>query len=115
VRSSRHLTQSPSLPALFPLYSIDIDRYTNVSTPQERAVLAAHSIQADFISPVGTAYASNVTDPTLPGYISFVTPAMVDLAHSLDIQVKPWTINRLNVVEGLMEMGVDGLIVSRLP
>lgn len=93
--------------------SIDIDTFTNVSTPQERVVLAAQSINADFISPVGTAYASNVTDPSMAGYIPLVTPEMVALAHSLDILVKPWTINRLNVVEYLVdEAGVDGIITD---
>lgn len=72
--------------------------------------MAASSIHADFISPAGTSYAnpSNATDPTQKGYVTLVTKAMVDLAHEKGMGVKPWTINRLNVVEQLVEMGVDG-------
>ncbi|KAL7414954.1 PLC-like phosphodiesterase [Mrakia frigida] len=93
------------------LAGINIDSF-NGSTVQERVVLAAASIGADFVSPAGTSYASNVTDPTQAGYIPLVTKAMVDLAHSLDIGVKPWTINRLSIVEYLVGLGVDGIITD---
>ena len=46
----------------------------------------------------------------MAGYIPFTTPALVTLAHQLGMQVKPWTIDRLNVIEELVEMGVDGVI-----
>lgn len=47
----------------------------------------------------------------MPGYIPFVTKAMVDAAHSKGLTVAPWTINRLNVIEYLInDAGVDGII-----
>jgi glycerophosphoryl diester phosphodiesterase len=70
------------------------------------------SIGADFLSPVATAYASPVNDPSLPGYIAFTNKTMVDAAHRSGLQVKPWTPNRLNVIKYLMEAGVDGLITD---
>jgi hypothetical protein len=73
--------------------SIDIDSF-NGSTIPERAAQAAASINADFLSPVATSYASNVTDVNLPGFIPFTTKPMVDMAHELGLAVKPWTPNR---------------------
>lgn len=38
---------------------------------------------------------------------------MVDQAHLLNMQVKPWTANRLNLIDYLInEAGVDGLITD---
>lgn len=75
------------------LAGIDIDKF-NGSDIGARVAQAAASINADFLSPVGTAYASLATDPTLAGYIPFVNKSMVDTAHSLGIDVKPWTVNK---------------------
>ncbi|KAI5452417.1 hypothetical protein NCC49_000580 [Naganishia albida] len=93
------------------LAGIDVDSF-NGSTVAERVVQAAVSIGADFLSPVATAYASPVNDPSLPGYIAFTNKTMVDAAHRSGLQVKPWTPNRLNVIKELMEIGVDGLITD---
>ena len=35
---------------------------------------------------------------------------MVDEAHGLGVKVKPWTVNRLNIVEQLLDWDVDGVI-----
>jgi hypothetical protein len=37
-------------------------------------------------------YASVVQDISLPGYIPFTNKTMVDTAHSLGMEVVPWTI-----------------------
>lgn len=112
------------------LAGIDIDSF-NGSTVAERVgeslhvgksktpadlrsdpVQAAVSIGADFLSPVATSYASPVNDPALPGYIPFTNKTMVDAAHRVGMQVKPWTPNRLNVIKFLLDIGVDGLITD---
>lgn len=73
---------------------------------------AAASIGADFISPVATAYASPVNDPALPGFIAFTNKTMVDAAHRYGLQIKPWTPNRLNLIQYLIDIGVDGVITD---
>jgi glycerophosphoryl diester phosphodiesterase len=74
-------------------------------------------------------YASVVQDISMPGYIAFVNKTMVDTAHSLGMEVVPWTVkyvppldpvlravltvcSRLNVVEYLLSLGVDGIITD---
>jgi glycerophosphoryl diester phosphodiesterase len=37
---------------------------------------------------------------------------MIDTAHSVKMQVKPYTIDRLNTVEQLDKLGVDGIITD---
>ncbi|CED84305.1 plc-like phosphodiesterase [Phaffia rhodozyma] len=93
------------------LAGIDIDSF-NGSTPNARVAQAAASIGADFISPVGTAYGSPVVDVSMAGYIPFVTADMVNTAHGLGVGVKPWTVNRLNVIKYLIDLGIDGLITD---
>lgn len=75
------------------LAGINIDSF-NGSTIGARVAQAAASIKADFLSPVGTAYASVSQDPATSGWIPFTNKPMVDTAHALGIDVKPWTINR---------------------
>jgi hypothetical protein len=72
------------------LAGIDIDTFSG-STIGERVARAAHSINADFLSPVATSYASLSADPAVKGWIPFVNKTMVDTAHSLGMGVKPWT------------------------
>jgi hypothetical protein len=93
------------------LAGIDIDTFPG-ATIGERVARAAHSIKADFLSPVATAYASNATDPNLPGWIPFTTKAMVDTAHQLGLQVKPWTPDTKNLLAYLLELDVDGVITD---
>ncbi|KAL8276519.1 hypothetical protein RQP46_011067 [Phenoliferia psychrophenolica] len=91
------------------LAGIDIDLFPG--TVGEKVALAAASIQADFLSPTGTSAASNTSDSTKPGWVPFTTKSMVDKAHSLGIDVKPWTINSLNLAEYLVnDLSVDGVI-----
>ncbi|TFK30395.1 PLC-like phosphodiesterase [Coprinopsis marcescibilis] len=69
--------------------------------PALQAVHAAKSIGASVLSPA-TGELSSL----------FTTKAMVDQAHALGLTVVPWTVNRLDVVERLLELGVDGLITD---
>ncbi|KAK1923970.1 hypothetical protein DB88DRAFT_510350 [Papiliotrema laurentii] len=93
------------------LAGIDIDSFEG-ETVGERVARAAHSIKADFLSPVATSYASPVADPAMEGWIAFTNQTMVDTAHSLGLQVKPWTPNRKNLLSYLLQLGVDGLITD---
>ncbi|GJJ09506.1 hypothetical protein Clacol_003729 [Clathrus columnatus] len=90
---------------------IDINTY-NGSNLGERIAEAAYDIHADILSPIATSELSPVADPGQPGYSAFTTKAMVSRAHELGLVVKPWTVNRLNVIEEMVEMGVDGIITD---
>ncbi|KAF8624859.1 hypothetical protein AX15_005738 [Amanita polypyramis BW_CC] len=64
---------------------------------------AAHSIKADVLSPAAAG--------TL-NYLPFTTQAMIKRAHELDMQVIPWTVNSLSLVEELVKWGVEGVITD---
>ncbi|WVO17783.1 hypothetical protein L204_105481 [Cryptococcus depauperatus] len=95
------------------LAGIDIDSFQG-DTIGERVARAAHSINADFLSPAATSYASStgVQDPIQDGWIAFTNKTMVDTAHSLGLQVKPWTPDNKNLFEYLLQLGVDGIITD---
>ena len=38
------------------------------------------------------------------------TKEMIDTAHKLGLQVKPYTVNRMNIVEQLLDWKADGII-----
>ncbi|KAF8331518.1 PLC-like phosphodiesterase [Cantharellus anzutake] len=89
----------------------------------EQLAQAAHSIGAHILSashavsflplPNAVAPDSTTSDPTLPGHVAFTTKEMVDEAHKLGMQVKPWTVNVLNSVKQLVtEYNVDGIITD---
>ncbi|KAF9243899.1 PLC-like phosphodiesterase [Melanogaster broomeanus] len=59
----------------------------------ERMAQAAHAINADILSPSGTAF--------IPSF-----------AHSLSLRVKPWTLNSLDRIETLVQWGADGIITD---
>lgn len=42
-----------------------------------------------------------------------VNKKIVDIAHSLGMQVNVWTVNERKAIEKLLDMGVDGLITDR--
>lgn len=84
----------------------------NASTPSERVAQAASLIGADILSPSAESYVSPVSDPNLEGFAWFTTPGMVHEARRLGLQVKPWTVNRLNIVDRLVQWGVDGIITD---
>ncbi|KAJ8091681.1 hypothetical protein PM082_020916 [Marasmius tenuissimus] len=72
---------------------------------------AAKQIDADILSTADIAN-STAPDPTQPGYIPFTTKEMIDRAHELGMQVKPWTVDRMSVAEQLLDWGVDGIITD---
>jgi len=41
-----------------------------------------------------------------------VTPAMIDEAHELGLEIVPWTVNNRVEMEGLIDRGVDGIITD---
>ncbi|GAA6031318.1 hypothetical protein JCM8097_005600 [Rhodosporidiobolus ruineniae] len=93
------------------LAGLDIDTFEG-ETVGERVVRAAHAIKADIVSPTATSYASTAQDPALDGWIPFTNNSMVDTAHSLNMMVKPWTPNTLNLISYLIDIKVDGLITD---
>ncbi|KAJ3523579.1 hypothetical protein NM688_g8703 [Phlebia brevispora] len=79
-------------------------------TFDRRVAQAARYIHADVLSPAAVHDDSPVKDPALPGYIPFTTKEMIEEAHGLGVEVKPWTVNRLNIAEQLLEWDADGII-----
>jgi glycerophosphoryl diester phosphodiesterase len=43
-------------------------------------------------------------------YFGDISPALVEKAHALGVQVVPWTVNEVTHLETVIDMGVDGLI-----
>ncbi|KAI9059675.1 PLC-like phosphodiesterase [Trametes sanguinea] len=78
----------------------------------ERVAQAAHAIGADILSPSAESYQSPAPDPDMEGYVPFTTREMVEEAHRLGLQVKPFTVNRMNIVEQLLDWQVDGIITD---
>ena len=77
------------------LGGIDLSKFDG-PTLGDQIAQAAHYIEADIISPIATAEASPVSDPTSKDYISFTTPEMVRHAHELGLLVKPYTVRHLD-------------------
>ncbi|KZT23767.1 PLC-like phosphodiesterase [Neolentinus lepideus HHB14362 ss-1] len=78
----------------------------------EQIAQATHSIRADILSPAATALRSRGVDPDGDAYEGFVTREMVEEARRLGVRVKPWTVNRLNVAERMIDWKVDGIITD---
>ncbi|KAG7085507.1 hypothetical protein E1B28_003068 [Marasmius oreades] len=72
---------------------------------------AANQIKADILSTADIAPGS-ATDPTQLGFVPFTTKEMIVRAHLHGMTVKPWTVDRMNVAEQLMEWEVDGIITD---
>jgi len=77
-----------------------------------KLVNAAHSIKADVLSTSDISSQSPVPDPSQEGYVAFTTREMVNRAHELGMSVKPWTVDRLNSADLLLDWGVDGIITD---
>ena len=73
---------------------------------------AAASIGGDILSPVVQYISTNVTHPWEEGFEYFTNSSMVDTAHSLGLTVIPWTINQLDLVEYVAQLGVDGILTD---
>lgn len=79
-------------------------------TFEQQVAQAARYVHADILSPAATSSESHSVDPTMAEYVPFTTELMVQEAHNLGIQVKPWTVNRHNIVDQLLDWKVDGII-----
>lgn len=58
----------------------------------EQVAQAANHIGADILSPAAV-HSAGSTDPAFPDFVPFTTEGMVDEAHRLGLQVKPWTVS----------------------
>ncbi|MQM24981.1 glycerophosphodiester phosphodiesterase family protein [Glycomyces albidus] len=73
-------------------------------------IAAIDSFGADAFSPVhGSPQNGTVNDP---GYVPYVTAAMVDHAHDYGIEVVPWTVDDEATMRKLIDDGVDGIITD---
>ncbi|RPD58375.1 PLC-like phosphodiesterase [Lentinus tigrinus ALCF2SS1-6] len=91
------------------LAGLRLDSFPGPSVAQQVAQ-AAHSIGADILSPAASSFETPATDPEMEGYVPFITKMMIDTAHQLGLLVKPWTVNRMNIVEQLLKWKADGII-----
>ena len=73
------------------LGGLDIDDY------QGNPILAAKAIGVDIVSP----------------YYPEISKQDVDLAHELGMKVVPWTVNSVNDINMMVDMGVDGMISDK--
>ncbi|TIA82458.1 hypothetical protein E3P92_01508 [Wallemia ichthyophaga] len=79
--------------------------------PATAAALIAREIDSDMISPAEITTNSSSTLSS-PEYHPFLTEEVVHVAHDLDMLVKPWTVDTLNVVDEMYGWGVDGIITD---
>ncbi|KDQ54804.1 hypothetical protein JAAARDRAFT_349685 [Jaapia argillacea MUCL 33604] len=73
---------------------------------------AAHSIHANILSPSASSFETPVADPRMDGYQFFSSRDMFEEAHRFGMKVKPWTVNRLNIIEQLVNWKADGVITD---
>ncbi|KAF8609707.1 hypothetical protein BDV93DRAFT_551202 [Ceratobasidium sp. AG-I] len=99
-RSTAHRTASPHGSPICP------------SILSQAARSGRPSIGAGILSPTATDATSGSLDPNIPRYKSFTTEAMVKEAYASRILIKPWTVNRLNIVAQIYAWGVDGIITD---
>ncbi|KIY67612.1 PLC-like phosphodiesterase [Cylindrobasidium torrendii FP15055 ss-10] len=78
----------------------------------ERIAQAASDAGADVLSSSDISDLSLSADPNIPGFRYFTTKDMIDKSHELGLLVKPWTVNRMNIAEQLLDWGVDGIITD---
>ncbi|OBZ79244.1 Cytochrome b-c1 complex subunit Rieske, mitochondrial [Grifola frondosa] len=81
-------------------------------TAAAQVAQAAYSIGADILSPAAESSSTPVPDPDMPGYITFTTRDMIEEAHRLGMLVKVWTVNRMNIVDQILDWKVDGIITD---
>ena len=73
------------------------DKQIGGGSVNSRVIQAAHAIGADVVSP----------------YYPEISMDDVDLAHRLGMKVVPWTVNSLEAMDMLYNMGVDGMISDK--
>ncbi|KAG1716333.1 hypothetical protein ID866_817 [Astraeus odoratus] len=76
----------------------------------EQMAQAARAINADILSPTATVVIPSPEDPTRS--VKFTTQSLISEAHRLGMQVKPWTVNRLDIADELLQWGADGIITD---
>ena len=69
----------------------------NIHEFNDNPILAAHHLGIDDISP----------------YFEELTPSDIKLAHKLNMKVIPWTVNKVEDMKKLYDMGVDGIISDK--
>lgn len=87
----------------------------------ERALMAVHDqaylLQTAFLVSNQLGYEHNLQrldfkpDIFSPNHI-FVTSGMIDFMHEREIRVIPWTVNEVERMQELIDMGIDGLITD---
>jgi len=94
------------------LAGLRIDNFPGVNLG-EKISNAAASIGAGILSPDASITVETGIDPSDPSYIPFSTMKdMIQQSHYLGMEVKPWTVNQLNIAEQLIDWGVDGIITD---
>ncbi|KAI0734009.1 PLC-like phosphodiesterase [Fomitopsis betulina] len=93
------------------LAGLRVDSYPG-PTVGHRVAQAARSLGADILSPSAKSFFGTVPDPSMDGYETFTTKQMVDEAHRLGLRVVPWTVNRMNIAEQMLDWKVDGIITD---
>lgn len=95
------------------LAGIDIFSFPG-PTLGEQIAQAAHSFGTHILSPNAIAPNSNVWNPNLAGFVEFTTKKMVEESHKLGMEVKPWTVDDLDLVRRLVvDYEVDAIISDR--
>jgi glycerophosphoryl diester phosphodiesterase len=64
--------------------------------------------------PMGAPRAGCIQIPEAWNGIRLAAPGVVERAHELGLQVHVWTVNDVEAMERLIDIGVDGLITDRL-
>ncbi|OJT06157.1 Glycerophosphoryl diester phosphodiesterase [Trametes pubescens] len=93
------------------LGGLQLDAFRGPSL-SEQVAQAAHHIGADVLSPSAESFETPVQDPAMEGYVAFTTREMIEEAHRLGMLVKPFTLNRMNIVEQLLDWKADGIITD---
>ena len=74
----------------------------------EQVAQAANHLGVDILSPAAV-HSAGSEDPALPGYVPFSTKEMIDEAHRLGLQVKPWTVSWFILPQALGWANYPGL------
>ncbi|KAI6045035.1 PLC-like phosphodiesterase [Pisolithus marmoratus] len=91
------------------LAGLQLDNFPGPSLGEQMAQ-AAHAIKANILSPIATVLIPS-EDPSES--VKFTTQSLIDEAHRLGMQVKPWTASRIFCFQLLLvRWGADGIITD---
>jgi glycerophosphoryl diester phosphodiesterase len=85
-------------------------RVCTAAGPRETAALAAAARLGRV--PTGPVPYDCLQVPVRHRSVEIVTPALVEAAHRLGVQVHVWTIDEAGEMERLLDLGVDGLFTD---